>query len=62
MNYALRALRLGAGTHKIEFKFEPELIKTGSAITLGSSIVFGLLVMGGIMFSFLRSRKTEEEA
>ncbi|WP_394748657.1 YfhO family protein [Spongiimicrobium salis] len=62
VNYALRALRLTAGTHKIEFKFEPELIKTGSTITLASSIVLGVLAISSIVFSFLRSRKKEEEA
>lgn len=62
VNYALRALRLPAGEHTIDFKFEPELIKTGSSITLGSSIVLGLLVLTGIVFSLRRPRKKEEEA
>ena len=49
-NYVLRALPIPAGKHTIEFKFEPEVIKTGSTITLLSSIVMVLLLIGGIYF------------
>lgn len=57
VNYALRALEVPAGQHTIEFKFEPEVINTGSQIALASSIVFGLLLFGGIIFRFWRSRR-----
>lgn len=49
-NYVLRALPIPAGKHTIEFKFEPEVVKTGSTITLLSSIVMVLLLAAGIYF------------
>jgi hypothetical protein len=59
VDYTLRALEVPAGEHTIEFKFEPEVVETGSKITLASSIVFGLILLGGIGFTFYRSRKGE---
>ncbi len=59
VDYTLRALEVPAGQHTIEFKFDPEVIKIGSKITLASSIVFGLILLGGIGFTFFRSRKEE---
>ncbi|MDB4293559.1 YfhO family protein [Maribacter sp.] len=61
VNYVLRALEVPKGRHDIEFKFEPEVVETGSKITLASSILLVLIVLGGFGFSFWRSRKTEEE-
>ena len=49
-DYALRALIIPAGKHTIEFKFEPQVVKTGSMITLFSSIGMLLLLIGGIYF------------
>jgi len=60
-NYVLRALNISGGDHTIEFKFEPEVIKNGSQITLASSIVLGLIVLMGIGFSLRRSPKKEED-
>lgn len=50
VDYVLRALNIPAGRHTIEFKFEPQVIKTGSMITLISSIGMLLLLAGGIYF------------
>jgi len=52
VNYALRGMGIPAGKHKIEFKFEPQVIKTGSTIALASSIVFVLLFFGGLFYNF----------
>ena len=50
VDYVLRAMMLPEGVHTVEFKFEPEVIKTGSTITLisGAGILF--LLIGGIYY------------
>lgn len=50
VNYTLRGLDIPKGKHTIEFKFEPEVVKTGSTITLFSSIGMVLLIIGGVYF------------
>lgn len=49
-NYALRAMNIPAGNHKIEFKFEPQVVKTGSMIALISTIGMLLAIAAGIYF------------
>ena len=49
-DYVLRGLQIPAGKHSIEFKFEPQVIKTGSTITLISVVGMLLLLVGGIYF------------
>lgn len=58
VNYALRALEIPAGNHSIEFKFEPKVVETGSKITLGSSVLFGVLLFLGLFFQFKRKKTT----
>ncbi|NNE77677.1 MAG: YfhO family protein [Pricia sp.] len=61
VNYALRALEVPEGEHTIEFKFEPEVVEIGGQITLVSSILLGLIVLGGMGYSIHRNRKEKEE-
>ena len=49
-DYVLRGLQIPAGKHNIEFKFEPQVIKTGGMITLISSILMLVALVGGIYF------------
>lgn len=60
VNYVLRALKIPEGNHTIEFKFEPRVVQIGSQITLASTIVLGLILLGGIGFSFWKARKEGE--
>ncbi len=57
VNYLLRGLPVPAGNHTIEFKFEPQVVKTGSSISLASSILVGVLFLGGLFYEF-RKRKS----
>ncbi len=59
VNYALRGLKVPSGEHVIEFKFVPKVVETGSQITLASSILLGLIIVGGIGYSF-RPKKTKK--
>ena len=50
VNYVLRAMQIPAGKHTIEFKFEPQVVQTGSTITLISFIGMVFLLIGGVYF------------
>ncbi len=58
-NYVLRAMVIPAGNNKIEFKFEPKVIQTGSTISLVSSIIFLLILLSGLYFAF-RKKELQE--
>lgn len=58
VDYVLRGMPIPKGQHVIEFKFEPQVIKTGSTVALASSILFGILLVGGILF--LRRQEIED--
>ena len=55
-NYVLRALEIPAGNNKIEFKFEPQVVKTGSIVALFSFIGMLALIFGGIYLEY-KNRK-----
>ncbi|WP_407557160.1 YfhO family protein [Winogradskyella sp. 4-2091] len=52
VNYVLRALELPKGKHTIEFKFEPQVVATGSKVALTSSAVLVILLIAGLFYSF----------
>lgn len=58
-NYVLRAMAIPAGNSKIEFKFEPQVIQTGSTISLVSSILFLLILLSGLYLAFKRKKTSE---
>ncbi|QNE41587.1 YfhO family protein [Hymenobacter sp. NBH84] len=53
-NYVLRAMQVPAGQHTIEFKFEPSAYSIGNTISLISSILLVLLLVGGIVYAVRR--------
>ena len=59
-NYVLRAMMVPAGEHTITFKFEPEVVRTGSSIALASSIILGLLLLGALFYTFRGQNRKEE--
>ena len=59
-NYILRAMQIPAGEHTIEFKFEPEVVKTGSKISLVSALIVLLLLVFGIWFQYKKRNLLDE--
>lgn len=55
-DWILRAMRVPAGKHTIEFKFEPQRYATGEKIALGSSVLLILAIIGSLYMSW-RNRK-----
>jgi hypothetical protein len=56
-DYALRAMEIPPGKHIIEFKFEPQVVNTGSTIALISFILMILLLGGAI---YLEQKKANQ--
>lgn len=54
-NYVLRALQIPAGTHAIDFKFEPKMYKIGNTISLASSVLLIIMVCG-ILFLEIKKK------
>jgi hypothetical protein len=52
-NYILRGMKIPAGSHKLEFVFEPEVISKGENISLIASLLLygGVVIAGGITFA-----------
>ncbi|MEH6680052.1 MAG: YfhO family protein [Sediminicola sp.] len=57
VNHVLRALQLPQGKHTITFKFEPKVVERGGAISLASSILLGLFIIGALGMSIRNSIK-----
>ncbi|MEN1785471.1 MAG: YfhO family protein [Bacteroidota bacterium] len=61
VNYALRGLTIPAGKHKVVFKFDPEVVRRGSTITLISNIVLILIMIAGGIWLYLGSGTKQKE-
>ena len=61
VDYVLRAMEIPGGKHTIEFKFEPQVIKTGGTINLVSSIGMFVLLIGGIYFERKKNSTNKSE-
>lgn len=51
-NYALRGMYLPAGSHKVEFRFEPASYYTGRTVSIISSILAFLILLGAVFFAW----------
>ena len=60
-NYLLRAAMVPAGQHEIVMRYEPKIWKVGGMISLASSLVILLGLVGTLLFS-LKKRKNQEKA
>lgn len=56
VDYILRGMDVPAGKHKIEFKFEPSVYKTGNNIARIGSILLVLIVAGGLFMSYKKQQ------
>jgi uncharacterized membrane protein YfhO len=56
-DYMLRGLKIPAGKHAIIFTFEPQVVQTGSLISLVSFIGMLLLVGGGIYYEAKKNKE-----
>jgi len=54
-NYVLRAIKIPAGNHKIDFRFHPESYYTGKKVAIASSILIIALCLGAILQLFKKN-------
>ncbi|WP_019948798.1 YfhO family protein [Hymenobacter aerophilus] len=59
-DYVLRAMPVPAGTHTIQFKFEPTAYALGNTVSLVSSVLLILVLLGALYYAF-RGRPAEEQ-
>jgi hypothetical protein len=66
VNYVLRAMRIPPGQNTIEFKFEPNVYSTGESISLASSAILLIIVLGALLNEYrvrsgMHLKKGDEE-
>ncbi|HOM39442.1 MAG TPA: YfhO family protein [Bacteroidales bacterium] len=59
-NYILRALVVPPGNHEIILRFRPASYYTGEKISLASSIIYIILVIGYLFFNLLKKRQVDK--
>ena len=59
VNYILRAMVVPAGSHTIEFRNEAPTQHKWDKITLASSIVLVVVIIGTLVIYYIRKRKDE---
>lgn len=55
-DYLLRALRIPAGNHTIEFAFRPQSFHVGNAISLAASILVALITLAALFLAFKEAK------
>lgn len=60
-NYVLRAIKIPAGQHTIEFKFRPQSFATGNTIAMFSSLLLIGLMLAGIFMGLKGSKAATDE-
>ena len=60
-NYLLRAMKIPEGNHTIEYKFEPEVVAIGSKISLATSTLFLLVLLGAIFYNYRKKETFNNE-
>jgi hypothetical protein len=58
LNYVLRGLKIPAGKHKIEFKFEPAVYEQGEKMALAGSMML-LVLLGAAVFMEFKGKSTD---
>ncbi len=56
-DYVLRTMKIPAGKHVVEFRFEPQSYYTGKTISLIGSILVLLIFVGGIYWTFFKKKE-----
>jgi hypothetical protein len=56
-DYVLRTMKIPAGKHLVEFRFEPQSYYTGKVISLIGSILVLLIFVGGIYWTFFKKKE-----
>lgn len=61
VDYMLRGLFIPKGKHEIIFRFEPQVVETGSKITLAGNILLAFWLLGGLFYQFTSKKNRREE-
>ena len=62
VDYVLRGMPVPAGEHKIEFRFEPTIFRTGAAISWIASLLAYLLLLGAVWQAWTSWNKKNKAA